>query len=183
MAGLAGNLKHISTERRDSWTRKANASVGIGVPDPDRYPLAPIVSQGIAVYISESGAVSSNLEVSEITVADATTVTQYDGITYTAAHAGEPITVHSAGEIWLPCGFDTVVAGDDLCWEIDSSENSSGAIAGDVMPINEASDGYGTDFAGIMARWSAFVGKALTNGVARVDADTFEYVLVRLRGY
>lgn len=183
MAGLKGNLKHLSTERRDSWTRKAGENIGIGVPDPDRYPLAPITSQGIPVYISESGAVSHNLEVKIITIGDTSTVTQYDGITYAAAHTGEPITIHSAGEIWLGCGYDAVVAGDDVIWEIDSGENSNAAVIGDVMPMNEVSDAYGTDFAGIMARMSAFVGKALTNGVARTDANTFEYVLVRLRGY
>lgn len=183
MAGLAGNLKHLSTERRDAWTRKAGEDIGIGVASPDRYPLAPINSQGIPVYLSETGAVSSNLEVSIITVADFSTTTQYDGITYAATHSGEPVTVHSAGEIWLACGWDIIVAGDEVMWEINSGENSNGAIAGDVMPINEASDGYGTDFAGIMARRASFVGKALTNAVARTDASTFEYVLVRLRGY
>ncbi len=182
MVGMPGNLKHISTERRDSWTRKAGEDIGIGLPDPNRYPLAPIVSQGIPVYLSEVGSVSRNLQVKIITVADFSTVTQYDGITYTASHLGEPITVNSAGEIWLACGYDTINAGDEVMWEITSTENG-GAIAGDVMPIDEASDGYGIDFAGITARRAAFVGKALTNAVARTSPTVFEWVLVRLRGY
>lgn len=192
MAGLAGNLKHISTERRDSWTRLAGEDIGIGDPDPDRYPLAPIVSQGIPVYISESGKKSINIEVSIITVADRSATPLYDGLTYAAAHSGEPVVIHCAGEVWLPCGYGAITAGDLVIWDINSTENSSGAVAGDVIPFDQASgasssDGYSNnsanDIADFSARLGAIAGRALSNADARTDGDTFEYVLVRLKGW
>lgn len=184
MAGLKGNLKHISTERRDMWTRIAGESIGKNVADPDRYPLVPINAQGIPVYISETSSKQGiNIEVKILTVANATTVTQYDGITYNAAILGDRVVVHCAGEIWMTCGWDDIVAGDEVMWEINSGENSNAAVVGDVMPLDEVSDGYGTDFAGMMLRHSAFVGKALTNADARTSATVFDYVLVRLKGF
>ena len=182
MAGIKGNQKELEATPRFYWTRKAGADIGINVADPDRYPLAPIISTGVPVYISETTTKKSiNIEVKVITVADFSTVTQYDGVTLSGAHSGEPIVVYVGGEVWIPAGYDAIVAGDLVIGEINSTENSAGAIAGDVMPMNEASDGYGTDFAGIMARTAALVGRALTNALARTDADTFDYVLVRLK--
>lgn len=184
MAGLKGNLRHIMTERRDMWTRSAGEDIGKNDPDPDRWPLAPINAQGIPLYISETGSKKAlNIEVKIMTVGDASTVTQYDGISYATANSGDSIEVHCAGEIWMTCGWDTIVAGDEVMWEINSGENSNAAIVGDVMPLNEVSDGYGTDFAGMMLRHSAFVGKALTNATARTSTTVFDYVLVRLKGY
>lgn len=166
------------------WTRKAGADIGKNAADPDRYPLAPINSQGIPVYISETASKKAiNIEVKEITVANTSTVVKYDGITYNAATSGDDLVVHCAGEIWLPCGWDAITAGDLVMWEVNSTENSNAAVAGDVMPIDEASDAYGTDFAGIMARQHAFVGRALSNAVGRTSSTVFDYVLVRLKGY
>lgn len=184
MAGLKGNLRHISTERRDMWTRIAGEDIGKNPATPDRYPLVPINAQGIPVYISETADRKAiNIEVKIMTVSDASTVTQYDGITYNAAVSGDRVVVHCAGEIWMTCGFDAIVAGDEVMWEINSGENSNAAVVGDVMPLDEASDGYGTDFAGMMLRHSAFVGKALTNADGRTSATVFDYVLVRLKGF
>ena len=191
MVGIKGNHKEVEATIRHYFTRKAGADIGINNPDPNRYPLAPVISTGVPVYISETSTKkATNIEVKTITVANTTNVARYDGVTLSGAHSGEPVTVWVGGEIWIPAGYTAVNAGDLVIWEINSTENSNAAVQGDVIPYAAASgastgDGYSNNSAGsladIAARNGALVGRALTNTAARTDANTFEYVLVRLK--
>lgn len=190
MAGIPGGLKQAVADRRDFWSRKAGADIGIfSTPD---YPLTPIIAVGVPVYISETASVSINIEVKQITVTDTTAVVKYDGLSYNGAYLGDVITIYGAGEAWIPVGTAVVAAGDLVIWEIDSTENSSGATIGDCMPWDQASgassgDGYSNNSVGsladIHARFSATIGRATTNGAARTSPTVFEYVLVRLKGW
>lgn len=189
--GFVGTEQYKAAELKDFSTRLAGEEIGIltHAEGGTQHPQNPLQAFGIPVYIdTAAGGIddAQYLKVKKVTTALAT-VKMFDGVTDTAAPSGDALTVRHRGEVWFPVGKGAIVAGDLAILDLNSTENSNGATAGDVISFDEASDAYSTgssgDLADINNRLGGCVGRALTAGSARTSSTVFDIVKVRLRGF
>lgn len=197
--GFVGNAQEVARAYLETIvTYTANEDIGklsaaeIAILDArgHKFPINPLSKSGIPVYIDNAGSNQLNQDIGCKAVTAATgTTALYGGISAHAAESGADIAVRIAGEAFFFVGSTAIVAGDMAILDVDSTENSSGAWAGDIIPIETVSTaGYGALTSGgtaleALLRLRAMVGIALASGTARVDIDNFQIVRVRLRGY
>lgn len=192
-AGFTGDQKFL----QEDWQPFVNAvaEVDIGIGSEQTYPIPPTMKRGLPVYWSKGPRVAggddayygTNL-VKLIDVTDVATIKKYAGITLDAAAANTTLTLMRAGTVWLPVGLTPsdnlgVGVGEIVVWDIDSTENSSGAQVGEIIPIDEANDAYGAAASDIRLQGYGIVGQALDAGAERTSSgasSVIEQIRVRM---
>ncbi len=185
--GFTGNKAHLASFHKEIHNFLAGEDIGIftHAQSGNSHPLSPLRASGHPLYIvnASNEFTSENISVKKVTNLVATTKL-YCGIAEQASTSGLVMPVRIQGDVYMKVGKGIVTAGDLVILDCNSTENSNGATAGDVIKFDEANDAYGTNtLAAITLRLRAFVGFAYNGGAARTDADTFNIIRVRLRGY
>ena len=182
--GFIGNNAYLISEPYVLNQMKAGEDIGFEVAyDASQFPVNPLISFGIPLRVSNpSTSVWQDIPVFK-TGNTLATATGFVGVSNSGAKLGNPISVRNRGDIHAIVGSSSVTAGDLVILDINSTENSSGAFAGDVVPLSTAADTYGTpgSLADTANRLSALVGRALTSGSARVGTGAGQYSVVRVR--
>ena len=184
-AGFTGDQKFQNQDWQPFMNAVAEVDIGIGT-DTD-YPIPPTMKRGLPVYWSKTVARYDEDFVKLIDVTDVTTIQKFAGITMDAAKANTALALLRAGIVWLPVGLTPsdnagVAVGEKVCWDADSTENSSGAQVGEVIPIDEANDAYGTAAADLRLQGYGIVGQALDAGAERASSGTSSVVqMIRVR--
>lgn len=157
---------------------KANAAIGFKAGyQAEDYPKAP-EREPFKMLMMVGEQLVEEMALGSIAT-DMANAQKYAGFSETSAKITEPITCRVAGQVWIPCGVQSITYGNLVSPAFDPTGAN---VAGDVIPFKDpaTTDSPLTD---ACHHQTQLVGRAVTSATARVDATNFEPALVVLRGY
>lgn len=191
--GIVGNNEYLAAEPYVLHMREAAEDIGIlsDAESGTRHPENPHRAFGIPLIVdnpSGTDHVYKHIPVKQAgkVLAD---VVGFCGVNNSTAYESEEVSVRNRGDVFLKVGSASIVAGELAILDIDSTENSDGAVAGDIIPFDTANDGYSTgsagDLADITSRLSALVGRSYSSVSARTGTGDGQWDIakVRMRGF